>query len=114
MSRIAHRSERTLSLPALERGLNAWAAIGTLGLLLIPPTTWHNTWFGWLPYWLLVAPCISLMLLHRHRLAAALSAFLVRGRRRRNPSARRQARRRPLVAPRSRRATTPRGALIEG
>jgi hypothetical protein len=114
MSRIAHRSERTLPSPALERGLNAWAAIGTLGLLLIPPGIWHNTYFGWLPYWLLVAPCISLVLLHRQSIAAALSAFLVRGRRRRKPSMRRQARRRPVAAQRRPRIPMAGGALIEG
>jgi hypothetical protein len=64
--------------------LRAWLSLGVLGLVLLPPSEWHNAWVGWLPYWLLIAPSISLGLLHRHRLAAALVAFLVCDRRRRS------------------------------
>lgn len=94
--------------------LRGWLSIGTLLLVLLPPASWHNHSIGWLPYWLLVAPLISLALLRRHRLAAALSAFLVRGRRRRNLAAVRVRRAAGLrVARPARRAATG-AALIRG
>jgi hypothetical protein len=71
---------------ALTLMLQAWLAGGLLLLALQPPQQWHNHYIGSLPYWLVVAPVLCLSLLHRDRLAAALSAFLVRGRRRRNLS----------------------------
>lgn len=64
--------------------LRAWLSVGVVLLILLPPSQWHNAAIGWLPYWLLVAPAISLALLRRRRLAAALAALLVRSRRRRN------------------------------
>ena len=76
--------------------LQAWLAAGLLLLALQSPEQWHNHYIGSLPYWLAVAPSLCLALLHRDRLAAALSAFLVRGRRRRNLS-------RPLRAASARR-----------
>jgi hypothetical protein len=78
--------------------LHAWLGAGVLLLVLQPVRDWHNHYIGSLPYWGLAAPLICLLLLHRHRLAAALSAFLARGRRRRNLSRR---------APRARRAARP-------
>lgn len=68
--------------------LHAWLGAGALLLVLQPMRDWHNHYIGSLPYWGLAAPLIVLLLLHRHRLAAALSAFLARGRRRRNLSRR--------------------------
>jgi hypothetical protein len=67
--------------------LRAWLSIGVVLLILLPPTQWHNAAVGWLPYWLLVAPSISLALLRRRRLLAALGAILRRGPRRRNARA---------------------------
>lgn len=99
----------------LQRGLQTWAALGFAALLLLPASAWNNHYFGWLPYWLLAAPLLSLFLLHRQRIAAALSAFLVRGRRRRKPFARRQARlRKGAASRRVRRTVRAPGALIEG
>ena len=68
----------------LDSALRVWFAFGLVALP-IPGALQHNHWIGWLPYWLVLAPALSLLLLHRHRIAAALPAFLARGRRRRKP-----------------------------
>lgn len=77
--------------------LGAWSAralaVGMAGWLLVPALRGYNHYIGWLPFWLLAAPAILLALTHRHRLAAALSAFLVGRRRRRILFNRPQARR---------------------
>jgi hypothetical protein len=95
-------------------GLALWLRLGIATLLLVPLHAWNNAMIGSLPYWLLVAPSISLALLHRQRIAAALSAFLVRGRRRRKPSARQQASRRRQSSSRLRRLKQRPAALITG
>lgn len=68
----------------LDTALRFWFIAGLLSLL-VPGAVAHNHYIGWLPYWLCLAPAVSLALLHRHRLVAASSAFLVRARRRRKP-----------------------------
>ena len=81
----------------LDATLRLWFSLGLLALF-VPGALSYNHYIGWLPYWLCLAPAVSLALLHRHRLVAASSAFLlVRGRRRRKPL-RRQARRFTRVA----------------
>lgn len=80
-----------------------WLGVGVAASLLVPGLRGYNDYVGWLPFWLLAAPAILLALTHRHRLAAALSAFLVGRRRRRIPFGRGQARR----AARPRRAAHP-------
>lgn len=79
---------------ALVRLLSGWIALGAVISVLLPAQAAYSHYIGWLSYWLLVAPLVSLAVLRRNRLAAALSAFLVRGWRRRKPSARRGAARR--------------------
>ena len=69
--------------------LRGWLSIGVVMLVLLPPSQWHTATLGWLPYWLLVAPLISLALLRRRHLATALKAFVVRDRRRCHAGARR-------------------------
>ncbi|MBB5209609.1 hypothetical protein [Chiayiivirga flava] len=76
--RVRRDSARLLT-PWLLR----WLAFGAVGALLSPALRGYNVYVGWLPFWLLAAPIVLLMLVHRDRLAAALSVFLVRSRRRR-------------------------------
>jgi hypothetical protein len=71
--------------------LSVWAIGGCAMLLLFPGLRGNDPWFGWLPFWFVVAPLIDLALLNRLRLVAMSRAFLVRARRRRRPL--RQARR---------------------
>lgn len=99
------------------RLLHVWIGAGSLSLIWLPFADWHNHAIGWLPYWLLVAPLISLALLRRQRIAAALSAIstllVVRGRRRRKPAAyRRVARRGAVASLRKRSVVRPAAALI--
>lgn len=82
----------------LLRVLRLWIIVGVLCLIATPITAWHNHYIGWLPWWLLVAPMFSLALARRQPIAAALSAFLVYGRRRRKPSTRRSPVRRGAIA----------------
>lgn len=76
--RVRRDSARLLS-PFLWR----WFAVGAIACLLSPALRGYNVYIGWLPFWLVAAPVVVLALLHRARLAAALSASLV-GRRRRH------------------------------
>jgi hypothetical protein len=85
----------TLSNPArrasaLEDVLWAWLAVGVLACLAFPTLRAHDSLFGWMPFWLVVAPLIDLMFLRRHGLAALARALLVR---RTRPRRARQARR---------------------
>lgn len=71
----------TLSRPvershALSNALWLWLAAGLLACLLFPPLRGRDTLLGWLPFWLVAAPLIDLMLLHRTRIRAAMREFL--------------------------------------
>ena len=86
----------TASNPAMrthdiENLLWIWLAAGAVACLLFPPLRGSDPLLGWLPFWLIAAPCIDLLLLNRLRMPAAVRAFLVRRTRRRRPA--RQARR---------------------
>ncbi len=66
----------------MRAALWTWFACGIVALLLFPDLRGHDQWFGWLPFWLVVAPLIDLIILRRDWLAATSHAFLVRARRR--------------------------------
>ena len=85
-----HQTQADLLLQRTDRLLRSWLAAGAVALLLIPAARGHSQWIGWLPYWLLLAPSLSLAMLHRVRLAA-LRHRLLRGARRRPQRPRRQA-----------------------
>jgi len=63
-----------------------WLAFGMLAFACAPALRARDPFWGWLPFWLVVAPLLDLLLLHRCRLAATSRALLVRVRRRRRPS----------------------------
>lgn len=88
MSTLLDPARRT---NAIEELLWFWLMAGTLAYLLFPPLRGPDPLLGWLPFWLIVAPLIDLSLLHRQRMAAAVSTFLVRRMHRQQPMA--QARR---------------------
>lgn len=86
----------TLSNPArraeaIENLLWIWLVAGAFACLLFPPLREHDPLLGWLPFWLVAAPLIDLVLLRRMSLIAAVRTLLVRRTRRRRPA--RQARR---------------------
>lgn len=77
--------------------LRRWLLLGLLAVLLLPAARGHHLWIGWLPYWLVVAPALCLMVLERQRMTASLAAVVAGRRTRRVPG--RQARRRALHLP---------------
>jgi hypothetical protein len=93
---------------ATRVALWTWFACGFAALLLFPDLRGRSQWFGWLPFWLVVAPLIDLAVIRRDWLAATSHAFLVRARRRRR-SVPQQARR-----PRYRRIARPAGGTDAG
>lgn len=76
--------------------LSGWISLGLLTMLVLPATRGFNEWVGWLPFWLLLAPISSLLVLQRSRVVQWLRAKLARPalqRRRHAAQARRPARR---------------------
>ena len=55
-----------------QAGLVTWLAVGCAALLLVPALRGVDPWFGWLPFWLVVAPAIDLAVLRRRRLVACV------------------------------------------
>lgn len=88
MSSMSHPVPRT---NAIENLLWIWIAAGAVVCGLFPPLRGHDPLLGWLPFWLIVAPAIDLVLLRRHSLLAVARTCLVRRARYRRPA--RQARR---------------------
>jgi len=60
-----------------------WFALGALAFVCVPALRMRDPFWGWLPFWLLVAPALDLAVLHRVRLCAVSRAWLARARRRR-------------------------------
>ncbi len=75
--------------PRLANTLWQWLALGTLAVALLPAARGPSEAIGALPFWLVLAPAVSLLALYRHVLAAAWRARLVRAtpRRRRRVAA---------------------------
>lgn len=92
--------------PRLARTLWQWLALGFIATLVLPAARGPAYLLGNLPFWLLVAPALALLVLHRHALAAAWRTVLVRAPRRRRRSGAGQARRRQgtRIQPQLRRA----------
>lgn len=92
--------------PRLARTLWQWLALGFIAMLLVPAARGPVYLLGNMPFWLLIAPGLALLILYRHALVAAWRAVLVRAPRRRRRSGDGQARRRhpALRQPQLRRA----------
>ncbi len=60
--------------PRLARTLWQWLALGALAMLLVPAARGPVYLLGNVPYWLVLAPGLSLALLYRHALASAWRA----------------------------------------
>jgi hypothetical protein len=103
MRRIAQVPIRVPAAPTahpLRPLLLHWLSLGLLAVLLLPAARGQHLLLGWLPYWLVVAPALSLLVLDRHRWTAALAGYLVGRRRRASRVPPRQARRHPARAAR--------------
>jgi hypothetical protein len=85
--------------PRLANTLWQWLGLGLLAVALVPAARGQSALIGYLPFWLVLAPASALLAVHRHALAAAWRAHLVRATpRRRRRSARVQASPRPRSA----------------
>lgn len=64
--------------PRLARTLWQWFALGLVAMLLVPAARGPVYLLGNMPFWLLLAPGLGLLLVYRHALVAAWRARLVR------------------------------------
>ena len=71
-----------------------WFVFGALAFACIPALRGRDPFWGWLPFWCVVAPLLDLGVLHRHQLLARSQAFLARRMQRRRRAGQ-QARRLP-------------------
>jgi hypothetical protein len=87
--------------------LSCWLILGCVALACVPALRSSDPLFGWLPFWLVVAPAIDLAVLRRRSLLARTHDLLARvGRRRRTVRQARSVRRRARTARRSMRPRT--------
>lgn len=79
---------RTLTAPRNPAMMTLWIwlALGAFAFVCIPTLRTRDPFWGWLPYWLLVAPLLDLAVLYRRPLVTASRRLLVRARRRHLPA----------------------------
>ena len=76
--------------------LSCWLITGVVALVCVPELRGSDPLFGWLPFWLIVAPAIDLAVLRHRSLIARTRQLLVRVGRSRGPVCQaRPSRRRP-------------------
>jgi len=63
--------------------LSCWLICGIAALICVPELRGSDPLFGWLPFWLIVAPAIDLAVLRRRSLIAHAQELLARVSRRR-------------------------------
>lgn len=94
----AHPSRKPAQPPDVDatfapwtKALLCWLGTGAVALIVFPSLRGIDAWFGWLPFWLIVAPLIDLVALRHRWITARLRAGMsgIESRRRRS---RRQAR----------------------
>jgi len=79
--------------------LTCWLIAGLAALICVPELRGSSPLFGWMPFWLIVAPAIDLAVLRRRSLMARTQELLARvGRRRRTARQASPSRRRPRTA----------------
>jgi hypothetical protein len=79
--------------------LTCWLVVGLAAVICIPELRGSSPLFGWLPFWLIVAPAIDLAVLRRRNLITRAQELLARvGRRRRTARQASPSRRRSRTA----------------
>ncbi len=68
---MPHRPEACHPDPRLARTLWQWLTLGLIAMLVVPAARGPVHLLGNLPFWLLIAPALGLLCLHRHALGAA-------------------------------------------
>lgn len=104
-------TDRFTTADRLRPLLCRWLGTGSLLLLCLPALRGSSPWIGWLPYWLVLAPLMCLVVLEWRRLATLVRRQPHALQRRIGRIGHRQARRQPL------RPTRPRlnlAALVAG
>ena len=82
--------------------LSCWLITGVAAVICVPELRGSNPLFGWLPFWLIVAPAIDLAVLRHRSLIARTRQLLARIGRRRAPVCQaRSLRRRPRTTRRA-------------
>ena len=74
--------------------LSCWLLAGCVALICVPGLRGYDPLFGWLPFWLVVAPALDLAVLRRRRLLAGTLDLWARIERRRRTSSAAQRRQR--------------------
>jgi len=72
----AARSED--SLAQWTQALRIWLMVGALAVVCFPTLRGVDAWFGWMPFWLVVAPALDLAVLRRRQLTAQARAAMSR------------------------------------
>ena len=87
--------------------LSCWLILGCAALLCVPELRGSDPLFGWLPFWLVIAPAIDLAVLRRRSLIARTHDLIARvSRRRRTARQARPLRRRSRTVRRTPRTRT--------
>jgi len=90
-SRIPRSAVATDDMAPWIVALSCWLIVGCAALLCVPSSRGSDPLFGWLPFWLIVAPALDIVVLRRRWLVVTARAWLLHFRAGRN-SLRRQAR----------------------
>ena len=85
---MSHSSAHKISVPvAVVDGqspwvvaLSIWITAGCAVLICFPAMRAIDPFFGWLPFWLVIAPTIDLIVLRHRRLSARAVAWWTRAR----------------------------------
>ena len=84
---VASRTPRNPAAAAADlsgwiAALRLWLVLGCLATACFPALRGVDPWFGWLPFWFVVAPALDLAVLRRRQIAARSAALIVRFRQR--------------------------------
>lgn len=73
------RAATPVAAPDLARHIAAaWLVLGCVAVLTVPALRGTSTWFGWLPFWLVLMPAAECLLLRWRPLLAASRKRLAR------------------------------------
>ena len=62
----------TRLLEILSRTLAQWLVLGAIAVVCVPAARGESMLLGWVPFWLVVAPAFSLLVLHRRAVFARI------------------------------------------
>src|SRR5512141_3299226 len=85
-SRISQVTVRSDDMAPWIIALSCWLVAGCAALVCVPALRGSDPLFGWLPFWLVVAPAIDLAVLRRRSLLARAQELFARIGHRRRPA----------------------------